>query len=74
MVHLQDNFQIILKLFKLVQLILTKLKLLVTEVWLIRSELLSKGLLNRQILFLTFMLKTWECLNNRLVHIAKEFM
>jgi hypothetical protein len=24
--------------------------------------------------YLPFMLKTWECLINRLVHIAKEFM
>ena len=74
LVHLQDNFQIILKFFKLVQLILTKLNFLVAEAWLIRIELLGKGLVNRQILILTFMLKTWECLINRLVHIAKEFM
>jgi hypothetical protein len=74
LVHLQDNFQIILKFFKLVQLILTKLNFLVAEAWLIRIELLGKGLLNRQILILTFMKKTWECLINRLVHIANEFM
>ena len=54
LVHLQDNFQVILKFFKLVQLILTKLNFLVVEAWLIRIELLGKGLLNRQILIITF--------------------